>query len=210
MKIWFYCVQPAEERGETPIVDCRQVYQLLNAEIKEKFAQKALMYVRNYTDGLDVSWQNFFHTTNKVEVEKFCDRNGIKWEWKADGGLKTQEIRQAIAQHPKTKEWVFFNQIQLHHIAYLDSSVRESLLSLFGEANLPRNVYYGDGTTIEQSVINEVTSAYQQSKITFPWHKGDILMLDNMLVAHARNPYTGKRKIVVAMGEIINSTDIKI
>ncbi len=210
MKIWFYCVQPAEERGETPIVDCRQVYQLLNAEIKEKFAQKALMYVRNYTDGLDVSWQNFFHTTDKTEVEKFCDRNGIKWEWKADGGLKTQEIRQAIAQHPKTKEWVFFNQIQLHHIAYLDSSVRESLLSLFNEANLPRNVYYGDGTTIEQSVINEVTSAYQQSKITFPWHKGDILMLDNMLVAHARNPYTGKRKIVVAMGEIINSTDIKI
>ncbi len=208
MKIWFYCVQPAQERGETPIVDCRQVYQLLNAQTREKFAQKQLMYVRNYTDGLDVSWQNFFHTTDKIVVEKFCDRNGINWEWKADGGLKTQEIRQAIARHPKTKEWVFFNQIQLHHIAYLDSSVRESLLSLFGEENLPRNVYYGDGTTIEQSVIDEITSAYQQAKIAFPWHKADILMLDNMLVAHGRNSYTGKRKIVVAMGEVTNSKDI--
>jgi alpha-ketoglutarate-dependent taurine dioxygenase len=210
MKIWFYCVQPAQERGETPIVDCRKVYQLLNPEIREKFAQKGLMYVRNYTDGLDVSWQNFFHTTDKAAVENFCKQNGIEWEWKADGGLKTKEIRQAIAQHPKTKEWVFFNQIQLHHIAYLDASVRESLLSLFGEENLPRNVYYGDGSAIEQSVIDEVTSVYKQAEIAFPWQKGDILMLDNMLTAHARNPYVGKRKIVVAMGEIVNSKEIEI
>ncbi|WP_066383169.1 non-ribosomal peptide synthetase [Anabaena sp. CA = ATCC 33047] len=205
MKIWFYCVQPAQERGETPIVDCRKVYQLLNPEIRERFAEKGLMYVRNYTDGLDVSWQNFFHTTDKAAVEKFCKQNAIEWEWKADGGLKTKEIRQAIAQHPKTGESVFFNQIQLHHIAYLDSSVRESLLSLFGEENLPRNVYYGDATPIEQSVIDEVTSVYEQAEIAFPWQKGDILMLDNMLTAHARNPYVGKRKIVVAMGEIVNS-----
>jgi hypothetical protein len=33
-------------------------------------------------------------------------------------------------------------------------------------------------------------------------------MFDNMLVAHARNPYRGERKIVVAMAEIIAHTDI--
>jgi alpha-ketoglutarate-dependent taurine dioxygenase len=207
MKIWFYCVQPAQQRGETPIVDCRQIYQLLNPKIRERFAEKQLMYVRNYTDGLDVSWQDFFHTTDKTAVENFCHHNGIEFEWKPDNGLQTREIRQAIAKHPKTGEWVFFNQIQLHHIAYLDSSIRESLLSLFGEKNLPRNVYYGDGTSIEQSVIDEVTSVYKQAEIAFSWQKGNILMLDNMLTAHARNPYVGKRKIVVAMGEIVNSKD---
>ncbi|MCC5658374.1 amino acid adenylation domain-containing protein [Nostoc sp. XA010] len=210
MKIWFYCVQPAQARGETPIVDCRKVYQLLDAQIREKFATKGLMYVRNYTDGLDVSWQNFFHTTDKSAVERFCNQNGIEWEWQAEDGLKTKEIRQAIAKHPKTGEWVFFNQIQLHHIAYLDTSVRESLLSLFDEENLPRNVYYGDGAPIEQSVIDEVTAVYKQAEIIFPWQKGDVLMLDNMLAAHARNPYVGKRKIVVAMGEIVNGKNIEV
>jgi amino acid adenylation domain-containing protein len=210
MKIWFYCVQPAEAGGETPIVDCRQVYQLLDEEIKEKFAKKGLMYVRNYTDGLDVSWQNFFHTSDKSLVEKFCYENGIEWEWQPDGGLKTREIRQAIAKHPQTGEWVFFNQIQLHHISYLDKSVRASLLSLFAEDHLPRNVYYGDGTQIEESVIEKVSAVYKQAEVAFPWQKGDILMLDNMLTAHARNPYMGKRKIVVAMGEIVNSKDITI
>jgi hypothetical protein len=33
-------------------------------------------------------------------------------------------------------------------------------------------------------------------------------MLDNMLVAHARKPYRGPRKIVVAMGEMIRASDL--
>jgi hypothetical protein len=30
-------------------------------------------------------------------------------------------------------------------------------------------------------------------------------MLDNMLVAHSRNPFVGPRKIVVAMGEMFSA-----
>ena len=104
---------------------------------------------------------------------------------------------------------VFFNQIQLHHISFLEPSIQESLLSLFGEENLPRNVYYGDGSPIEKSVIDEITEVYQRLKVTFSWNKGDILMLDNMLTVHSRNPYIGYRKILVAMGEINNKNNIK-
>jgi len=204
LKIWFFCVQPAEQKGETPIVDCRKIYQLLNPQIRDKFAQKQLMYVRNYTDGLDVSWTKFFHTTDKTVVEKYCRQNGIDWEWTANNGLRTRQIRPAIVQHPQTGEKVFFNQIQLHHPACLETSVKDSLRALFGD-NLPRQLYYGDGTEIEESVIREISEIYRQATISFPWKKGDILMLDNLLIAHGRNPYVGDRKIVVAMGEMISS-----
>lgn len=60
LKIWFFCVQPAQQGGETPIIDCRKAYQILNPQLREKLAEKQLMYVRNYTDDLDVSWQDFF------------------------------------------------------------------------------------------------------------------------------------------------------
>jgi len=208
LKIWFYCVQPAEQGGETPIVDCRKAYKLLSHQLRNKLATKQLMYVRNYAEGLDVSWQNFFQTTDKKEVENYCRQAKIEFEWYNDNSLVTRQIRPALALHPQTGEPVFFNQIQLHHISYLDTDVRKSLLSIFGESKLPRNVYFGDGTPITAAEIAEINAVYQQSQTIFPWQKGDIIMLDNMLAAHARNPYLGERKIVVAMAEMINSQDI--
>jgi hypothetical protein len=71
-------------------------------------------------------------------------------------------------------------------------------------------VYYGDGTEIEDSVIAEICEIYREATVSFAWQKGDILMLDNMLTAHGRNPYVGDRKIVVAMGEMIDSADISV
>ncbi|WP_250125636.1 condensation domain-containing protein [Chroococcidiopsis sp. CCMEE 29] len=208
MKIWFFCVQPAQQGGETPIVDSRKIFQLLDPKIRARFQQKQLMYVRNYTDNLDVSWQEFFHTTDKSVVEDYCRQACINFEWK-DNGLRTRQIRPAVTKHPKTDELVFFNQIQLHHISCLDPAVRESLLSLFGEENLPRHVYYGDRTPIEDSVIDEIQAVYRQATISFPWRKGDVLMLDNMLTAHGRNPYVGSRKIVVAMGEMMTQKQME-
>ena len=208
LKIWFFCIQPAQQGGETPIVDCRKAYKIINPKLRERLAEKQLMYVRNYTDALDVSWQDFFQTNDKLVVENYCKQAKIYFEWYDKKGLVTRQIRPAIAVHPQTGDKVFFNQIQLHHIAYLDPEVRESLLSLFGEQRLPRNVYYGDGTPIENSVIAEINEVYQQSKISFPWHQGDILMLDNILTAHGRYPYIGQRKVVVAMGEMARSKDI--
>jgi hypothetical protein len=103
---------------------------------------------------------------------------------------------------------VFFNQIQLHHVRCLDPAVRESLLSMMPEEALPRNVYYGDGTPIGDSVVDEIAQISREAAVQFPWQRGDVLMINNMLVAHARNPYVGTRKIVVAMGQMIEKSDI--
>ncbi|MBD2355223.1 amino acid adenylation domain-containing protein [Tolypothrix sp. FACHB-123] len=206
LKIWFFCLQPAQQGGETPIADCRQLYQLLGSQIRETLEKKQLMYVRNYIEGLDVSWQDFFHTNDKTVVENYCSKAGIELEWLANNNLRTRQIRPAIVNHPHTKEKIFFNQIQLHHISCLETTVRESLLSMFGEENLPRNVYYGDGSAIEAEVMTEINQVYQQATISFPWQQGDVLMLDNMLTAHGRFPYMGLRKIVVAMGEMMKNS----
>ena len=209
MLIWFYCVKAADQGGESPIVDCRQLYQSMDPAIREPFEQKGLMYVRNFTDGLDVSWQEFFRTNDKSTVEQYCRQNSIAWEWKGDNGLRTRQICPAVVRHPQTSELVFFNQVQLHHISCLAPAVRESLLSMMEEDDLPRNVYYGDGLPIDNSVMEYLVELSRNKCVSFPWQAQDVLMLNNMLVAHSRNPFVGERKIVVAMANLISNEQVE-
>lgn len=209
MKIFFYCVKPAEKGGATPIIDCRRAYRELDPALIQRFTEKKLMYVRNFIDGLDISWQQFFQTSNKARVEDYCRRMAIDFAWKGENRLTTRQICPAVARHPHTGEMLFFNQIQLHHVSCLDPAVRESILSMFSAEDLPRNVFYGDGTPLEDSVVQEIGELYDRIAIRFQWQKGDVIMLDNMMIAHSRDPFEGTRKILVAMAELISQPDLQ-
>jgi len=107
-----------------------------------------------------------------------------------------------------TGERAFFNQVQLHHPFCLGEEMREDLLDMFGADRLPRMVSYGDGTPIEDDVMALLGDAYEACAVRFAWRKGDVVMLDNMLAAHARDPYEEPRLIVVAMGEMTARSDV--
>ncbi|HEY6804799.1 MAG TPA: condensation domain-containing protein, partial [Pyrinomonadaceae bacterium] len=203
-KIWFCCVQPAQQGGETPIVDSRRVFAALSPGIKERFIQKGIMYMRNYGRGLGLDWPGVFRTSSKAEIEKHCRAAFIDFEWKSEDRLCTRAVRPAVVKHPVTGELTWFNQAQHWHISCLDPLTRESMVSLFAEEDLPRNCYYGDGSRIEDSVMNEILSVYKHLEVSFPWQRGDILMLENLLTAHARNQFVGPRQIMVAMGDMLD------
>ncbi|ARU88533.1 TauD/TfdA family dioxygenase [Pseudomonas sp. M30-35] len=198
-RIWFHCIKASETGGETPIADSRLIYQRMPSDIRELFASRELLYVRNYSGALDLPWQKVFNTEDRAQVERYCRDNDIEWQWKDDGELRTRQRCAAVLQHPETGEWVWFNQAHLFHVSAIEPSVRASLLAAVGEENLPRHVYFGDGSPIPDEVLDSVREVYRQTAISFPWQPGDILMLDNRLVAHGRNPYTGDRKVIVAM-----------
>ena len=203
-KQYFFCVQPAAAGGETPIVDCREVYRRLDPEVRDRFERLGVMYVRNFTEGLDVDWLEFFRTDDRAEVEAWCRRSAIECNWKPDGGLRTRKVCPAVIRHPKTGEMVFFNQIQAHHVACLPEEERRSLLDLFAVEDLPRNAYYGDGSPIEDALMKELVALYSELAVTFDWREGDVILVDNMLTAHGRYPFEGARKILVAMGEMVS------
>jgi len=199
-KIFFFSVVVASEGGETPIADSRNVYKKIDSEIKDKFKKHGVMYTRNYTKGIDLSWQEVFQTEQKEEVEKFCKENDIEFEWKiGTPELTTRQICQATLLHPVSGEPVWFNQAHLFHISSLDEDSRLSLIRELGEENIPRNASYGNGESFESEVLNHIREVYLQEKIKFKWYKGDIMILDNVLMAHGREPYTGERKVAVAM-----------
>jgi alpha-ketoglutarate-dependent taurine dioxygenase len=164
-----------------------------------------VMYLRNYGAGLGLPWQEVFQTSEKSEVEAYCRQAGISYEWLDGERLRTRQIRPAIRRHPKTDEDVWFNHALFFHVSSLEAATRDSLLSGLQEEDLPFNTYYGDGSPFEAAVLDEIREAYRRETMSFPWQAGDILMVDNMLVAHGREPYTGQRQVVVAMAEPFNA-----
>lgn len=199
MRIWFHCVTAAQSGGETPIADSRAVYRRMPAAIRRRFA-RGLVYVRNFGD-FDLPWQTVFNTDDRARVEAYCRQAGIEWEWLEDDGLRTRKRCQGVERHPHTGELVWFNQAHLFHVSSLQADVRESLEEAFGIENVPRNVYDADGRTIADEVFDEIRAVLDEETVRFAWQAGDVMMLDNMLVAHARTPFAGPRKVVVAMAD---------
>ena len=200
LKIAFYCLTTAAEGGETPIADSRKVFARIEPKIKERFMQRKVMYVRNYRDEIDLPWSTVFQTPSKAVVEAYCRRAGIEFQWLDNNHLRTRQVCEAVRKHPVTGEVVWFNQAHLFHISNLAPKVREALAAIYKE-HYPRNAYYGDGTPIENSVLDHVREAYRHEEISFAWQDGDVLLLDNMLTAHGRRPFTGSREVVVGMAQ---------
>ena len=200
-KIFFFCVTPAGAGGETPIADSRKVFAVLDSGLKKRFIEKGIMYVRNFYEELGLPWQKVFGTADRNVAEQYFREAGMKHEWKSGDGLRVSQVRPAVAKHPATAEVVWFNQAHLFHVSNMGAAAQESLRALYPEKDLPSNAYYGDGSTIEVSVLDEIRETYRQAATSFPWRRGDILMLDNMLVAHGRASFAGARRILVAMAE---------
>jgi len=198
--LWFHCVTPAQQGGQTPIADSRRIFARIDPVIRQRFDDKQLKYVRNYDGMYDLPWQKVFGTTEKKTVEDFCQREHMDVTWKTDGTLRTSQICQATAVHPVTGEPVWFNQAHLFHASCMGREMKAAMLDVFGGAqNLPRNVFYGDDSEIEDSILDEIRGVLAEHETVFDWQKGDVLVVDNMLVAHGRKPFGGKRKVVVAM-----------
>ncbi|WP_025742955.1 TauD/TfdA family dioxygenase [Aquimarina pacifica] len=195
-RIVFCCITPAEVQGETPIADNRMIIQNMRQELVKKFLDLGVMYRRNLTGFLGMGWEEVFQTSDRKEVELECERNGMLYDWKNDDHLELTWTKKAIWEHPKTGELTWFN----HAMFFNKYSLNEDLLSFItSDEELPNNTFFGDGSEITEEEIIHIKEAYSKSTIEFPWEKGDVLFLDNMLMSHGRNPYQGERKIIVSI-----------
>ncbi|HEU4326186.1 MAG TPA: TauD/TfdA family dioxygenase [Roseiflexaceae bacterium] len=201
MKVIFFAHTPAAQGGATPLADMRKVLRRLPGPILERFVEKGWLLVRNYGDGFGLTWQDAFHTEDRADVERYCAENDIEVEWKDGDRLRTRQVRPVLVTHPRSGEQTWFNHMAFWHVANLAPTVGKLLLEEFGEEGLPYHTYYGDGTRIEDEVAHAVRDAYLAEKIVFPWEQGDVVLIDNILVAHGREPYSGPRRILTVLAE---------
>lgn len=199
--LYFYCEREPASRGATPLADARRVYHAIDPEVRQEFLRRGWMLVRNYLPNLGVQWPEVYGTQDRSEVERYCADHGMAAEWRAPDHLRTEQVRLPAHVHPDTGEDVWFNHITFFHYTSLPEDVQEGMLAMCGEDGLTTNTYYGDGGRIPDDVVAHLRQCYRTESRRFDWRHGDVLVVDNMLTSHGREPFTGPRKIAVAMAE---------
>jgi alpha-ketoglutarate-dependent taurine dioxygenase len=205
LELYFYCETPSPVGGETPIGATRAIFERIRPEVREEFARRKVMYVRNYGDGMGLPWQTVFQTEDRAQVEAYCQSVGITPEWKPNNRMRTRQVGPAVVKHPRTGESIWFNHATFFHALTLPESVRDNLLE-----DLPQNTFYGDGGRIEPDVVRHLQEAYRGGMVEFGWEKGDVLLLDNILAVHARNAFAGPRRVLTGMAKPTKASEIAL
>ena len=201
-RLFFLCVVEPEDGGETTIGDSRLILARMDAAVIEKLRTKDVRYTRNLSSsaGSGYSWQDAFETSDPAQAEAYCRRIGADFEWRGEGLMHVRQHGPATAVHSLTGEETWFNQADGFHPSALDAVSYAELLSLCGNEDRFRlNSAYGDGSPFEPATLAHIREAIRAETIPHRWRLCDILVLDNRLTAHGRMPFTGSRKIALAM-----------
>jgi alpha-ketoglutarate-dependent taurine dioxygenase/acyl carrier protein len=207
-KVLFCCRVPPSRGGRTPIADTRRIYADLDPALREKFERLGVMYHRNFSPGVGMDWRDVFQQKSAAALEAYCELAKIQTEWVSDEHLRTVQVRPAVSKHPKTQEWVWFNHALALSQYALDPNLRETLLRQVGEEGLPHNTYFGNGEPISEQEFELIRQAHDKNTVLFDWQQGDVLLLDNMLMTHGREPFSGDREILAALADPLTWTEI--
>ena len=221
----FCCLKACTAGGETIIVDCRRVYEDLPRKIVEQFQGKTFPMTRRFR--FDLLQQNM-ETDDRESIEAACKELGVgSITWSEMGVTITSDLP-AVIYHDETGEpiwcnrllganpWAFVIQSYFSilktrdlglkaraisllppYLLYLAPYLLSGLLSgkrsqLEGEAETP-------GLQVSTKVAYQLARAYWKNAAVFSWREGDVLLLDNRLVAHGRMPFRGERSIVTCV-----------
>jgi alpha-ketoglutarate-dependent taurine dioxygenase len=197
----FACLVAPEVGGATPFADSPAVLEALPRDLVERFERQGWLLVRNYNDDIGASVADVFGTDDKGAVERYCRANAIDFEWQEGGGLRTRQRRNAVVRHPVSGRRCWFNQIAFLNEWTLAPDVREYLVDEYGADGLPFNTRCGNGDPIGPDVVEVINETYEAHTVREPWQAGDVLVVDNIRMAHGREPFEGPREIVVALAD---------
>src|SRR5688572_28192372 len=205
----FACLIAPTDGGATTVADSPTVLRELPTELIERFERVGWLLIRNYNNEVGASIADAFGTDDRGAVESYCRANAIKFEWQADGALRTWQRRSAVVHHPRTGQRCWFNQIAFLNEWTMDPELRGYLVDIYGADGLPFNTSFGNGDPIGADVVQVINEVYEANTAREAWQAGDLMLVDNVRTAHGRERFAGPREVLVAMADAVRIPDCR-
>ena len=151
--------------------------------LKEAFGKKIL-------EGDDL-------TTRRSKIEAQIARYGrgvhTSWEWLDDDdeGIIVTHLLPAVRTQPGTKLPTLFT----------------GLASLYTRKNVTEQLY-GDGTPIPEKYLKRLVAITEEIRVLHRWEEGDVLVYDNIIAQHGRQPWEGEHSDRIVMASLFDGDEV--
>jgi hypothetical protein len=198
-KLFFFCQQPAEEGGETPLCRSDVLFERL-AQRCPAFArdceEKGLRYSNvmpadnDPKSGMGRSWKSTLRAETREQAEARLREIEYDWEWLPDGCLRaTTPVLPAVRDVGHGRK-AFFKQLIAAFQGWKD------------DRNDPaKAIRFGDGSPLDRDAVNVATELAYEIAFDMPWQRGDAVLVDNFVTMHGRRTFRGTRKVLASLAD---------
>ena len=211
--IFFYSHRAPSKGGETPISSSLELFARAQQEMPEfisELADKGILskvtykvdqqYVGGSTlkqafgkeivDGDD-------EATRRAKIEAQIARYGrgkhTTWEW-TDDGLVLMHRLPAIRTQPHTNLPTLFTGLAAYYRAFQGPNARKNATTQL----------FGDGTPIPEKYLAKLAEITDEIRVLHKWQRGDVLVYDNIIAQHGREPWEGEQSDRVVLASLFD------
>jgi len=215
--IFFYSHKAPRIGGETPISSSLELFQRANEEIPEfisDISEKGILSKVTYkvekqyaggstlkqAFGKDIE-EGDDEATRRAKVEQQILRYGrgdhTTWEW-TEGGqtLVVSHRLPVIRTQPGTNIPTLFTGLAAYYKNFMDPARKNH-----SARNIARQ-YYGDGTPIPEAHLKRLAEITDEIRVLHKWQQGDVLVYDNVISQHGRQPWGGDQEDRVVLASL--------
>ncbi len=217
--ISFYCHEPPPEGQKTHLIgDMRRLSAELPDRLRTKYRGKHARLRRTLPpEGSesviarrDKSWQEVLGTGDRQEAAAIAAREGWDLTWTAGDYLVfVQEPARFFRPHPVYGElWctqaLHYQAAARRLVAERDGRTADARRLAAAMAAAPDTVdamVMEDGSRIPPEDIAAWFELCLAAEVAYALGRGEVIILDNMLMAHGRSTFTGPRTVYTALGD---------
>ncbi|KAJ4833353.1 hypothetical protein Tsubulata_002597 [Turnera subulata] len=201
-KLFFFCEVEPESGGETPLVLSHLVHDIM----KEKYpdfvgglAEHGLTYTRLLPAETDPSaphgrgWKSMFSTQDRKVAEERAAKNRARLEWLDDESGSDSSVKMITGPVPSFIRDEPMNRTIWFNSLYFGSVYRDDQNKLLGP------ITFGDGKPLPPDIVGDFINIVDEECVTIPWRRGDVMLIDNLAVLHARMPCFTPRRVLACL-----------
>jgi hypothetical protein len=220
--IAFHCALAPLQYGETPLFDMRAVWEQLCDKTKAALREKNIHYKHSYprsssflSRGIGLTWPSMFKSDDKHAVSLALEQQGFDYRWGKNDRLEYTTAVPSVIRHPVT-QIESLNLLLIHpyvtYRAFAQLRSRQGFLMNYGLLMMTllysvlgcaaTSVFFSDNQKIPYAMVKEICDLTWDNACLFPWQQNDLLLVDNIAIAHGRMNVVGPRKITVSLGNL--------